>query len=215
MTGDRFPDGFETAVNRVRDGSDQALYPYLNVGILGAYEGDCHAYLNELRLSLRDLGFEQVKLASDRDSNVPNSISESQYWYEDSVKFLEECDVVIFVFFTNEVRRPYLPERAFQRDPTDRTNASQGINNSIVVELDEWIDLVPDPEESTFVIYEEPCHQDASSLIEGKINYTGIDDRVIDPHIVDQSINAAKSKCANWAMGRFRNRLQDRYITDR
>jgi hypothetical protein len=215
MSGDRFSDGFEPAVDRLNQSSDRALYPYLRVGILGPYAGDCHAYLNEFRLSLCDHGFEQVHLATDRNSDVPEEVSDSQFWYEDSVQFLEECDAVIFLFCSNDIRRPYLSDRAFEKSKTDRTSAPQDMNGSIVVELGEWVDMVPDPEESTLVLYEEPCYQEVSSLVEGKVEYTGIDDRVIEPHIIDEAIQEGRSKCKNWAMGRFKQRLQDRYLEDR
>ena len=85
MTG-RFEDGYKNAVNRINEFSDQALYPYLKIGIFGPYSGDCHSYLTELKFSMHDAKFEKTEIASDFTTvdEVPDDYEghDEEFWFK-------------------------------------------------------------------------------------------------------------------------------------
>lgn len=216
---DRFADGLSGAVDRVEAQSDRALYPYLQLHILGPYSGDCHAFLTELKLWLQDRRFERARLCSDRNDTPPDSLTETEereFWTQMSYEFLENADVAVFVFLEDELsRESYLPKRAFEKDPHSNGSVPQDINASVVEELSYWRRDIGASSDHTLVLFEEGCHEEIGSLVEGSVSLADIQYEVFDSHDIEQTQRLIHGVAQNWVMDTCKRRLQDRYIEDR
>jgi hypothetical protein len=92
---------FDDLVRDAEISSDKALYPHLRVHIFGPFEGDCFAYLNELKFQLEEYGFENAKVCDDRGNSPPDDATDQErreFWWSESEGFLINADVAVFVF---------------------------------------------------------------------------------------------------------------------
>jgi len=215
---DRFADGLSGAVDRIEKQSDRALYPYLQLHILGPYSGDCHAFLTELKLWLQGRRFKRARLCSDRDDTPPDGLTEveeREFWTRMSYEFLENADVAVFIFLEDELsRESYLPERAFEKEPHGRGSIPQDINASIVEELSYWRRDIGASPDHTLVLFEHECYDEIGSLVEGSVSLANIQYEVFDSHDIERTQRLVHGVAQNWAMDTCKRRLQDRYIED-
>lgn len=228
MSG-RFPDGFDGARRSVADTSDQALYEFLRVHILGPYVNDGHLFLSEVKFRLQDAGFERAKLCSDRDDKPParlqkDSLSEEEeqelkeFWTETSYSFLEHADVAIFFFLDPALNRADLSPDAFrdigesERDhgysPYD---VPQDSNGSVVEELNYWQRKMEIAPERTLVLFEESNYAETGSLVAGRVGLEGVHWNTFETNDLDAVERKTRSRCMNWAMNECKPRLQDQY----
>lgn len=215
---DRFENGLSGAVDRVEEQSDRALYPYLQLHILGPYSGDCHAFLTELKLWLEERRFERARLCSDRNDSPPDGLTETEereFWTKMSYEFLENADVAVFVFLDDDLsRESYLPDRAFEKEPHDGESIPQDINSSVVEELGYWRRDIGAAPAHTLVLFEEGCYDDIGSVVEGSVSLADIQSEVFDSHDIDQAKGLIHGVAQNWVMDYCKRRLQDRYVED-
>lgn len=213
---DRFSDGLSGAVDRIEDQSDRALYPYLNLHILGPYSGDCHAFLTELKLFLHDRRFTGARLCSDRNDAPPNDLTKAErreFWTRMSYEFLENADVAVFVFLEDDLsRESYLPDRAFEKEPHGGGSIPQDINASVVEELGYWRREIGASADLTYVLFEEGCHEEIGGLVEGSVSLADIQYEVFDSHDLEQAQRLVHGVAQNWVMDTCKRRLQDQYL---
>lgn len=216
--GERFPDGFRGAVNKVDSFSDKALYPYLRVHIFGPYVGDSHAYLAELKYRLQNHGFESAKLCTDRDEDSPDQFGKQEkreFWWQVSQDFLEHADVAIFLFLDDIPQRSELPDRAFgERGQSKREELPQDINISVDSELDYWLDEIDRERERTLVLFEKSCYDEMGGLTSAKVSTEGVDWAVIPSEEIEEALLESVSRCQNWSMNQCKPRLRDRYFSE-
>ena len=65
-------------ISDAKQQSVKPLFPYLKVHIFGPYEGDCFAYLTQLKIELRKYGFKNTYLATDRGTDIPDELSDEE-----------------------------------------------------------------------------------------------------------------------------------------
>jgi len=192
--------------------SDKALYPLLEAHIFGPYYGDCYAYLTELKLQLREKGFESVKLCADRGGAPPGDATpeeENAFWWEESERFLNNADVAIFIFLDHVFTRENLPERAREEASGFDSDYAPEINSSVLLELMYWLRESGDPDR-TLIIFEEGVYDKLGSLASGVAEAEDVDYGVIENESVGEAIDEARQRCMNWAMNELRPELQSR-----
>lgn len=230
---DRFPDGFDTARERVEQVSDRALYRYLQVHICGPYAEDCHAYLTELKNRLREEAFTRAKICTDMPETTPKRLQKDtlsqdekqelrEFWTEASYRFLQNADVAVFLFLDPTHVRDSLPDRAFRDDENpysdhaaDLHDLPQDANGSVLVELGYWLDKMEQPPARTLVLFEESNFDETGSLVSGRVGLEDVHWDTIAAADVSDGFDAVRARCSNWAMNECKFRLQDRYDTDR
>lgn len=218
---DRFPNGLREEVEKVEDQSEKALYPYLRLHILGPFSGDCHAFLNEVKLRLQEEGYESAAICSDREDEPPENADpqeEAEFWHSVSIDFLENADVAVFFFLNDELdRQENLPERAFEKEPFSETDdeVPQDLNSSVIEELNYWLDSIDEKRERTLVIFEDEASDDIGSLITGKVSKEDVDvEDELATNDSEAAINVIEGVARNWVMSTCTDRLRSRYYED-
>lgn len=218
---DRFPNGLSEEIEKVEDQSEKALYPYLRLHILGPFSGDCHAFLNEVKLRLQEEGFESAAICTDREDEPPedaDSQEKAEFWHSVSLDFLENADVAVFFFLSDQLnRQENLPERAFEKEPFSEadTGIPQDLNSSVIEELNHWLDETDEKRDRTLVIFEDEVTDDIGSLITGRVSKEDVDFEdelsVNDP---EGAFNVVKGVARNWVMSTCTEQLRTRYYED-
>lgn len=194
--------------------SDKVLYRYLQAHIFGPFEGDCFAYLNELKFQLQDHGFGRAKVCDDRGNQPPEDASEQErqeFWWSESEEFLINADVAIFVFLDHIFERPSLPERArrLAHEPSD--NPAE-VNSSAISELLYWLQKEDPEHDRVLVLFEEGIYEKLGSLIPGLVSVRDVRYEVIPNENIQKASKLARKRCMNWAMNEMRDTLQKRHI---
>lgn len=205
---------FEDHVRDLKEHSDKALYPYLQVHIFGPFEGDCFAYLNEVKFRLQEAGFEDAKVCDDRGNEPPEDADDQErmeFWWEESREFLENADVAVFLFLDHIFERSELPNRArdLARDP--REDPSE-VNSSVVAELSYWLGEIEDSKDRALVLFEDGAYDRLGSLVAGMVGTRDVRWDTIADDKIEEALEITEPTCSNWAMDEMRETLQRRFL---
>jgi hypothetical protein len=230
---ERFPDGFQGAVEAVESQSDRALYEYLHIHLCGPYINDCHAYLSTVKQHLRDEGFTNTKLCTDWVEDPPEHLDKPseersqteeqklrEFWTDVSKEFLDNADVAVFFFLDPTPARSELSSDTVDdvdhsvHHRHDEYELSQDPNGSVLVELRHWLDTVGVDPDRTFVIFEETNYEETGSLVSGEVGNRDVHWEKVPTDNVEVSCELTVSRCQNWAMGPCKRRVRDRYYDD-
>ncbi|MFC7070645.1 hypothetical protein ACFQL9_13405 [Halobaculum lipolyticum] len=175
---DRYPQWLD-------DDSDSSTSD-LQVHVFGPYRGECEDILKSVTEYLRQEGYEKAAICSE----IPNhgkkgsmSRSEKNWW--ESVSFMNNADVAVFVFL----------------EPTaERINMShaQGLNSSVIAELVFWSHFFASDKIGTLVLFEGDLYDSMGSLISGVIEANGIESQNVPSQDIDEIKNTVLTNCIQW-----------------
>lgn len=211
MGTNRSPE-FDDLVWDAEHQSDKALYKHLHLHIFGPYQGDSFAYLTEMKLQLREFGFENARICDDRNDSPPANATDEElweFWWKQSEDFLQNADVGIFVFLDYLLDRPNLPERAREQARESKEEPVE-MNSSVIGELFYWVREEDFHNERTLLLFEEEIYEEFGSVITGLVHAEGLDFEVINNEDIKAATMEARQRSMNWAMGELRETLRAR-----
>lgn len=205
---------FDDLVSDAYQRSVKPLYPYLNIAILGPYEGDCFAYLTHLKLHLQEASFSGAKLATDRGGSPDEEASDAeiQSFYRDNAnRLMDESDVGIFVFLDHSFSRTDLRDDALEaaREPDENPRE---VNIAVSSELEYWINNFR--RDRAIMMVEDSIQEDLSSRVRGFGWNSEVHWRDIDDQDIDSTCTEGFQRCRNWVLGELREVLWKRYRSD-
>lgn len=202
--------GVDDLVDDYHVQTNRALFPYLEIAILGPYTGDCFAYLTELKYQLHDHGFESAKMATDRGNSPPAEATERErmaFWREEAISLMEGADVGIFNFLDHEFDRPYLSDEALEEAKSPPDEAKE-VNMSVGNELEYWIHN--HERSNALMMVEKGISSDIGGQVRGLYDDEQIHLREPETHDIDSAVEFARAQCQNWVVGEFQKELDDR-----
>jgi len=205
---------FDDHVQDAEQQSDKALYSHLKVHIFGPFEGDCFAYLHDLKFRLHEFGFTNAKVCDDRGNQPPDHYTEQQtkeFWWKESEQFLQDADVAIFVFLDHIFARPSLSQRARGKSHSPSSNPKE-VNSSVAFELMYWL-LHEDPQHNkAYIFFEDGIYDDMGSLIPGLSRLRDLRWEKLPDQDIDEAVELARQRCMNWTMNELHGTLQKRHL---
>lgn len=203
--------GLDEIVEDTYQQSVEVLYPHLKIAILGPYEGDCFAFLTQLKICLQEYGFENTMLSTDRGNEPPESATPSEknhFYREEANELMDNVDVGLFLFLNHRFERDYLSDEAREeaRDPSENPRE---INMSVGNEIEYWISNYPNGR--AMMLVEEGIYTDLGSRVSGLEEAEGLHWEKFGDHDISRAVEEARNRCRNWVHGELRLELRQRY----
>ena len=197
-------------ISDAKQQSVKPLFPYLKVHIFGPYEGDCFAYLTQLKIELRKYGFKNTYLATDRGTDIPDELSDEEkvaIYRQEANSFLNEADVGIFLNLDHTFDRPSLSDQALAQshDPDDNPRE---VNNSVSSEIEYWVNNRV--EQHAFVLAEESIYPDLGSRVTGLKKLNSVHFDTVEDQNISECVTKCKKRCFDWVLGDFQSELWQR-----
>ncbi|WP_336358646.1 hypothetical protein [Haloarcula sp. CGMCC 1.6347] len=211
MVEDDFSRNIEDLARDAERQSEKALYKHLKLHIFGPYQNDCYAYLTQLKWELQEKGFVKTALCTDRDGSPPPHLSDDEeagFWREESLRFIDDSDVGVFIFLNHIFERENLQTKAREeaKDVGEDMNPRE-INISVAGELENWIQTKPNPQNRTLILFENGIYSDIGSVISGIPNTTDLDFETVPDEDIDSAIDEVRQRATNWVMNEMRDTL--------